>query len=190
MRATLLIASCLITAGCSQEPPSKVTAAAPPSPFLPTASIQEIMQSVIDPAADALWASVATISTEKGIEERQPRTDEEWAEVRRKAVIVIEASNLLVMQGRRVVAEGKALEDAHIESNLTSEQIQKLIDSDHATFTEKAHGLHSAGIAVLAAIDARNVEALSESGGALDEACESCHMKYWYPNSPQPGNPK
>jgi hypothetical protein len=146
------------------------------------------MQSEVDPAADFLWESVATISNEKGIEERQPRTDEEWAEVRRKAITVIEASNLLVMAGRRVVAEGKKLEDSEVEGILKPQEIQKLIDSDRTTFIERAHGLHSAGVAVLAAIDARNAAALSEAGGALDEACESCHLKYWYPNSPQPGD--
>lgn len=148
------------------------------------------MQSVVDPPADFLWESVATISNEKGIEERQPRTDEEWADVRRKAITVIEASNLLAMEGRRVVAEGKKLEDSEVEGILKPEEIQKLIDGDRASFVERAHGLHSAGVAVLTAIEARNPQALSEAGGALDEACENCHLKYWYPNSPKPGDTK
>ena len=37
----------------------------------------------------------------------QPRTDAEWNEVRRNAIIVAEASNLLMMEGRRVAKEGK-----------------------------------------------------------------------------------
>jgi hypothetical protein len=148
------------------------------------------MQSEVDPSADALWESVATISNEKGIEERQPRTDEEWAAVRRHAITVIEASNLLVMDGRRVVAEGKKLEDSEVEGILKPEEIQKAIDGDRASFVERAHALHSAGIAILAAIDSRNVPALSAAGGALDEACENCHLKYWYPNSPKPDDAK
>src|SRR4051812_8144475 len=72
------------------------------SPFRLTASIRELMDSEIDPAADFIWGSVASISTRAGLEERQPRTDEEWLEVRRHAITLIEASNLLVMKGRRV----------------------------------------------------------------------------------------
>jgi hypothetical protein len=26
------------------------------------------------------------------------------------------------------------------------------------------------------------VEGLSNAGGDIDEACESCHLTYWYPN--------
>ncbi|MNC98622.1 hypothetical protein D3C83_166460 [compost metagenome] len=31
------------------------------------------------------------------------------------------------------------------------------------------------------AIEARNVQGLSEAGEALDVACENCHKVYWYP---------
>jgi hypothetical protein len=34
----------------------------------------------------------------------------------------------------------------------------------------------------LQAIDARDTEALLNAGDAIDRACESCHLKYWYPN--------
>jgi hypothetical protein len=148
------------------------------------------MQSVVDPNADALWESVATISDEHGITEKQPRTDEEWAAVRRNAIAVIEGSNLLVMPGRQVVATGKKLEDSDVEGILKPQDIQKLIENDRATLIERAHGLHSAAMAILAAIDAKNPQALSEAGGALDEACENCHLKFWYPNQPVPGEPK
>ena len=44
------------------------------------------------------------------------------------------------------------------------------------------HGLHDAALPVLAAIDARSPEALSDSSAKLDAACENCHKWYWYPN--------
>ena len=183
----------MTAAGCSQESPSSATtAAASPeaSPYLVTSTIQDIMQSVVDPNADALWESVATISDEHGVTEKQPRTPEEWLEVRHKAIAVIEGANLLVMPGRRVVAEGKTLEDADVEGILKPDEIQKLLETERATFIERAHGLHSAATAVLTAIDAKNAQALSDAGGALDEACEACHVKFWYPNQPVPGEKK
>ena len=42
---------------------------------------------------------------------------------------------------------------------------------------------------LLAAIDARDAAALTKAGGHLDEACEQCHLKYWYPNGGAPGVP-
>ena len=148
------------------------------------------MQSEVDPAADALWDSVATISSASGIEERQPRTDEEWAAVRRHAITLIEAANLLVMDGRRVAREGKPLEDAHTPGISTPAEIQTAIDGSRTVFIERAHALQSAGSAALSAIDARNAAALTAAGGALDTACEECHLKYWYPNTPRPSDSK
>jgi cytochrome c556 len=191
--AFLVLAVASVAAGlasCTQNAPAPATAApltaATESPFRVQASIQELMQSVVDPPADALWESVATISTLSGIEERQPRTDEEWATVRRHAMTIVEAANLLVMDGRRVAHEGKQLEDAHTPGIWTAQEIQKAIDGSRPAFIERAHALQSAGLAALAAIDARDAQALSAAGGALDEACEQCHLKYWYPNTPKP----
>jgi cytochrome c556 len=33
----------------------------------------------------------------------------------------------------------------------------------------------------LAAVDAHDVDKISEVGGAIDEACESCHLQFRYP---------
>lgn len=169
---------------CEQKTSTKTEAAAPsaPSPFILTASIQDIMVSEVDPSADYLWESVSMISTVDGFEQHQPRTEEEWQDVRRKAIVLVEASNLLVMDGRQVVEEGKHLEDEGVEGNLTAAEIQKLVDDEHETFVAFAHGLHEASAQMLTAIDNKDVDALLEAGGVLDTACESCHLKYWYPN--------
>jgi hypothetical protein len=81
-------------------PPARVSEQSPP--LVLKASIRELMDAEVDPAADYLWASVASISTKAGLEERQPRTEEAWHEVRRHAVTLVEATNLLIMKGRRV----------------------------------------------------------------------------------------
>ena len=39
---------------------------------------------------------------------------------------------------------------------------------------------------MLNAIDKQDPDAFLEAGGVLDEACEDCHRKFWYPNSPLP----
>jgi hypothetical protein len=32
------------------------------------------------------------------------------------------------------------------------------------------------------AIEAKDAEALLNAGDGIDNACEKCHMHYWYPN--------
>lgn len=162
--------------------PAMPAAKPEPSPFIPTASIQDIMLSIIDPSADYLWESVSTVSTLDGITENRPRTDEDWLELRHRAITLIEATNLLVMKGRRVVEEGQKMQDEGLYGNLTAAQIQKLIDDDHKTFVAFAHGLHGAAMETLKTIDNKDVDAFLQAGGDLDTACEACHTKYWYPN--------
>ena len=174
----LLTAAC---AGPKAEAPAKAPAPTTTSAaeFRTTATIKDIMDSVVDPSADYIWDSVSTIVTRKGTEERRPRTDMEWKEVRRRAIALVEATNLLIMDGRKVARPGEKSENPGIE--LGPEEIQGLIDADHASLVKFAHGLHDAGMKALAAIDKKDPDALSDSGEAIDEACEQCHLKYWYP---------
>lgn len=165
--------------GCAADKPAPVAATA--SPFILTASIQDIMHGVIDPSADFLWESVSTEVTKEGETVKQPTTDAEWDAVRNHAITLMEATNLLVMEGRRVVAEGKEVEDAHIDGIQKAGEIQLAIDKDRATWIGFAHALHDAGQQALQAADARDAEKLLHSGEALDAVCEACHLKYWYP---------
>jgi hypothetical protein len=144
------------------------------------------MLAEVDPSADALWDAVQTLSTEKGIEDQQPRTDEEWLAVRHNALVLIEATNLLLMEGRRVAPVGKAVADEGFPGILNTAEIQHAIDSDRPAFVQLAHGLNAAGVRALNAIDAKDVAALLAAGNDIDTACENCHLKYWYP---QPASP-
>jgi hypothetical protein len=69
--------------------PEKTSAPAQ-TEFRPTATIKDIMDSVIDPSADELWESVSTTVDATGLHEKFPQTDEEWKEVRRDAIRLIE----------------------------------------------------------------------------------------------------
>jgi hypothetical protein len=148
-------------------------------------TIQELMTTRIDPAADALWASVSTIITAAGVQETQPRTEAEWRTVRRYAVTLIEGANLLAVS-RRVAVPGGTTEDSATPGIERSENIQKAIEIDRRSFVRAAVQLRDAGIVALRAIDRRDQQRLIEAGGDLDAACEACHLKYWYPHSPRP----
>lgn len=196
---TKIVAGALVLtvlAGCNQPSAPAVqtaatppTAAAAPSPFKLTASIQELMDSVVDPNADELWDSVATIVTKKGVEERQPRTDEEWTQQRRHAIALIESTNLLVMPGRKLVPVGGKVLDQDVQGVLTPEAGQKKLDEQHETFVGFAHALRDVGEKFIAAIDAKNTQAMMDAGAEMDEVCEGCHLTFWYPDQKIPDLP-
>ena len=155
---------------------------APPaaqSQFRPTATIKDIMTSIVDPESDVLWNSVATIVSLTGTEERAPKTDEDWATVRRSAVQLVEATNLLRIPGRLVARHGEKSENPRIE--LQPETIQKMIAEDPAKWSALVDGLHDAALPALKAADAKDAKGLFDAGEHMERACESCHQQYWYP---------
>jgi cytochrome c556 len=178
----LCVGAALQLGGCS--PKATPVPLQPQAQFRLTATVQDLMDGEIDPSADALWDSVAYIATQAGVEDRKPRTDAQWKAVRASAVTLIEAANLLSMAGRRV-----ANADSSVGlGELPPAQIQRRIEASHDSFVQFARTLQDAGLKALSAIDAKNPQGLMDAGGAIDEACEACHVTYWYPNQNRPGN--
>ena len=177
MRAYLVSAgACLLIGAVACSTPAP---AAPEPGFRPTATVKDIMDSIVDPSADVVWDSVEIVVTASGTEERAPKTDDEWKEVRRRAISMIEASNMLLVPGRHIARAGEKAENPNIE--LQPERIEEMVNADRAQWTTLAHGLHDAASAALKAIDDKDKNALLYSGDGLDRACENCHLKYWYP---------
>lgn len=175
---SLFSVSLFFSSACQGRQPEQ------PPPYTPTATIKDIMDSMVDPSADVVWESVATIVSAKGIEDRVPKTDEEWTNVRRGAIRVVEGANLLMMPGRHVARPGEKSETPGVE--LEPEEIEANINKDRATWNKLAKGLHDASLGALQAIDAKNAEAVMDAGEKIDNACENCHATYWYPNQPLP----
>jgi len=187
-----LIALLAVVSGCNQQPDAEATAAAPvtavPSAnanyFKPSATLQEIMLSVIDPNIDPIWNAISTEITAEGTVEKRPETDEDWATLRNHAISLREVSNLLMIEGR-AVAHSHANTSSH-ESELQADAIQALIAAQWPEFILRAHALHDAANLAVDAIDAKNVDRLEEVGGIIEHACESCHSQFWYPGDKIP----
>ena len=154
----------------------------PQAEYRPTTTIRDLMDGMVDPAADTIWNSVATTITTKGKVEKAPHTDEDWAALRGSAIQLLEASNLLQIPGRHVAKPGQRNEQG-IE--LQPEQIEILINQDRQAWIKLAHGLHDAATLALNAADAKDPAKVFESGEQIDNACEHCHQTYWYPHPAQ-----
>jgi hypothetical protein len=180
MRALILIGSItagvLVLSGCGERPPSKADTAVIPE-FRVNATIRDIMDAFIDPAADHIWDAVSITVTAKGRDEKHPRTDEEWKELRRRAIQVMEGANLLLVPGRHVARPGEQV-DPRIA--IPPDQIEAMINQDRASFTKMAHDLYDSMVPVLQAIEAKDKDKLLDVGDGIDRACENCHIKYWY----------
>jgi hypothetical protein len=144
MRALGLAAAvALLCSGCRASPK--------PPPFKPVADVKQLMQTVVDPAADVIWASVGSVESKEGTVETAPKTDAEWALVRNSAYVLTESGNLLMM-GSRPKDEGEWLRHC-----------QELID---------------VGTRAIKAAEAKNKDAIFEIGGDIYGVCSGCHQRY------------
>jgi hypothetical protein len=172
--------------GCQSQAPT-APAASSQTEYLPTATVKDLMLSVIDPAADVVWLSVTTVVDDKGLVETKPITDEDWTKVHHGAVTLMEAANLLMIPGRRVARPGEKSETPGIE--LEPEEMDALIAKDRAAWNTRAKALHDVMAQVVQAVDAKDAEKVFELGEQIELACEGCHKQYWYPNEVIPEFP-
>lgn len=176
------------------DAPAPVSAAAPgpvsaaaPAPAASGASaddtgnsIRTIMAAKVDPSGDYLFESIADVADEHGVTHKAPRAPAEWDTVRHHLQVLVDAEKLLVVPGRRAAEPGDRSSNPAVENE--PEQVQKLLDSQHPDFVARAGRLREAATLGLKAVDARDTRALFDAITAIDKACESCHLHYWYPN--------
>ena len=159
-------------------------AAAPRSPFKPTATVKDIMDFIMIPASENVFNSVSSTAGPTGQVEKVPTTDADWADVRKNALLIVEAGNLLTIEGRHVAPASAKSE--HPGSELEPAEMDALVAKNRTKWTQAAQGIAAAGLTALKAIEKKDVMGLSDAGGDLDEACETCHTTFWYPNEKKP----
>ena len=139
----------------------------------PVGTVKEVMKGIVDPNAMAIWDAVGAESTANGgVVEKAPKTD---------------AANLLFTPGRAMSrpeeANSKSQPDA---PELTPAQIEKKVADNRAEWVKHAKDLQATAVKALAAAKAHDKDGLLDVGEAIDSACESCHVVYWYPDEKKP----
>src|SRR5215467_9986616 len=146
-------------------------------------TIRDLMDAIVDPSADVVWGASGTVVDQNGVHDNFPKTQEEWLNVRRAAIRIIEGSNLLMMPGREAAPPGAKSEAPGVE--LEPPEITALIRKNRRSFEAFARTLQALGFEALRAIEAQDTTALLEIGGQMEDACESCHQVFWYPGAKQ-----
>lgn len=144
-------------------------------------SVKELMDDMIDPAADYVFNATGTVISEKGIVETEPKTDDDWARVRVGAVTLAEGIYLLKIP-RPIAPPGEVNNSAGPDvTELAPDQIKARIEADPVLWNAKIEALRNISLEVLDIVKRKDVKELSEAGEILDQACETCHLEYWYP---------
>jgi hypothetical protein len=154
--AALFISGIGFIIASARTAPEPVAAAAAASvaeaPALaPVATVKQLMTGIVTPAAYVVFDSVSTIVDAKGVQEKQPRTDDEWAVVGAGAAALVDSATLLTMGDRTV---------------------------DRGEWVTMAKAMADAGMMALKATEAKDPEGILAAGETINETCDNCHQKY------------
>ena len=127
------------------------TAAEAPSRFEVVADVQELMVTVLEPAAETYWDAVGTIIDMEGTTEIRPRSDEAWERVRSAAFVLAESGNLLMMEERAL---------------------------DDEAWIAMSQSMIAVGRRAIEAAEAKDPDAVFDVGGDVYAVCSSCHATY------------
>lgn len=152
MRIISIALIVLLLASCDSKEPSAST------PYKPTTEMINLMNWILDPAADVIWGNSGWEMTELGEQELFPQTDEEWQKLVHSSAMIAESGNLLMMPGRENGADGRG-EDWIAYS-------QAIVDT---------------GNQLIEASQAQDKQAIFDLGGQLYRVCVACHQRYALP---------
>lgn len=166
-------------AGCQGKPSADTgaNAAAPVTPAQTT--VQQFMEQQVNPAAEAAFKSVRDVADKSGHRLEQPRDEAAWKQLEAKLEILRDAPAVLTAPGLRAAPPGFKSENPSVESEPAA--IQVAIDQNRADFNKRAYRLQIAAAEVLLAAKARDPKGMVRMLEGLDRACESCHLRYFYP---------
>jgi len=178
----LSIAGLAATACCSPKPPA--TSAHPPElwgDLKPVVSVKELMRDMLDPASDYIFDAVKTVVTKNGTEDVLPKTDADWERIRFGAVTLAEGVYLLKIPRPFAPPGDENNSTGPDPEELSPSQIKAKLEADPVLWNAKIEALRNVGLEVLEIVKNKKAEDLWQASDDLDDACETCHVAYWYP---------
>jgi len=130
---------------------STAPTATPARATAPVATVKQVMNGMVSPAAMFIWDSVATTVSASGTEEKRPQTDADWAQVATHAAVIVESANLLVDSERAL---------------------------DTKDWPAMAKAMADAANKALDAAQKKSPDAILEVGDELNQTCDRCHERY------------
>jgi hypothetical protein len=178
-----LSAIVLHAAACSSSQPAPAPPRAPElwGDLKPVVSVKELMRDMLDPAADNIFGAVKIVSTKKGTVETVPKSDEDWEKIRIGAVTLAEGVYLLKIPRPFAPPGDENHSTGPNASELSPAQIKAKLEADPVLWNAKIEALRNVGLEVLEIVNNKKTDELWDAGENLDQACESCHLQYWYP---------
>jgi len=174
-------AAAVVACSSPKSAPAQTQAPALWGDLKPVVSVKELMRDMLDPASDYIFDSVKIVMTRERTVETVPKTDEDWERIRIGAVTIAEGAYLLKIPRPFAPPGDENNSKGPDAPELSPAQIKAKLEADPVLWNAKVEALRNVGLEVMEIVKQRKVDELWDAGDNLDQACESCHLQYWYP---------
>ena len=147
----------------------------------PVVSVKELMRDFIDPASDYVFDSVSIVTDKKGTVETSPKTGVDWEKIRAGGVMLAEGVYLLKIPRPFAPPGDENNSTGPDPEELSPAQIKAKLEADPVLWNAKIEALRNVGLEILDIVKRKDTKELWDAADNLDQACESCHVAYWYP---------
>jgi cytochrome c556 len=150
-------------------------------------SLHALMKTVVAPQANTLWDVGNRAMDDNGNADPARIKPADWAALSTAGKAMKDASLRMAAASRIVVAApGETLQNDGQPGAITVAQMQRIIDGDPKGFADHARELAAVSDEFVQSAATRDAARLTAASGRLDEVCESCHTRFWYPEQPEP----
>jgi cytochrome c556 len=146
------------------------------------ADVHDLMKNVVAPQTQVIWDVSNGAQDDQGNPDASKMTAADWTKIIDAAGKVQQASQTLAKADHAIAAApGVKIEGEGNEGVAGAKQVQAAIDKNPAEFRTRAQALATSMDQIVAAAKAKNAAKVFEVSGILDQVCEDCHQKFWYP---------
>ncbi|HEU4624172.1 MAG TPA: hypothetical protein VFS52_05375 [Steroidobacteraceae bacterium] len=153
----------------------------------PAANLHELMKNVVAPQAQVVWDVGNQAMDDQGNPDGSKLKPADWAKIAAAAGKVKQASQTLAQADHVMAAgPGQKIEGEGTPDAFGAKDVQKILDAEPKVFRAFAQQLTASMDEVIAAAQKKDATQLADVSGRLDQVCEACHVKFWYPNQETP----
>jgi hypothetical protein len=190
---TGVFAFAVVTSSCSAPKQAAAPPAAPAATvsqqlwgeMKPIVSVKELMRDMIDPASDYVFDAIGGVDNKKGSLETAPKTEADWDKIRVGGVMLAEGAYLLKVPRPFAPPGDENNSTGPDPEELSPAQIKAKLEHDPVLWNAKIEALRNVGLQVLDIVKRKDTKELWDAADNLDQACEACHLEYWYPGERQ-----
>jgi cytochrome c556 len=144
--------------------------------------LHDLMKNVVAPQTQVIWDVGNRAQDDQGNPDGSRLTADDWSKLIDAAGKVQQVARTLA-HSEHVLAAAPGVEiDGEGNPDAPgARQVQAAMDANPKEFQALSQALATSMDQVVAAAKAKDAAKLFDVCGALDQVCENCHVKFWYP---------